>query len=215
MLPEPKWPDWSGETAIVIASGPSLTKQDVGLCRGRGKVIAIKKCVELAPWADVVYGCDGPWWRSVVGLMKFQGLKLSFEPTVCGTEWGIQHVDIPDKKLHRFVFDKVGTIGSGGNSGFQALNLAAQFGAARIILLGFDMGGGGENLHWYGRNNWMQANNPTEENFYRWRRHLDESAPILKERGIDVINATRSTSLTCFRRLPIEEALSLAGEVAC
>lgn len=207
------WPDWRGEVAIIIASGPSLKKQDVEMCRGRGKVIAIKKCVELTPWADVVYGCDGPWWRSVQGLMKFEGLKLAHEPTVCNSEWGIRKVDIPDPKCNRFLFDKVGTIGSGGNSGFQAMNLAAQFGVSTIITLGFDMGGetGG---HWYGRNNWMQANNPDQWCYQRWQRAFAISAPELKARGIEVINASRNTALTCFRRMSIGEALELAREVA-
>lgn len=207
------WPDWSGETAIIIASGPSLKKQDVEACRGRGKVIAIKKCVELAPWADVVYGCDGPWWRSVQGLMKFKGLKLAYEPTVCGSEYGIQQVRIPDPKCNAFLFDQVGTVGAGRNSGFQALNLAAQWGASPIILLGFDMQGetGG---HWYGRNNWMQANNPDQYSYHNWKRAFEAAAPALMERGVEVINASRETALTCFRRMLIGEALEFVKEAA-
>lgn len=213
MTPEHSWPDWSGETPIIIASGPSLKKQDVEACRGRAKVIAIKKCVELAPWADVVYGCDSPWWRSVQGLMKFGGLKLAYEPTVCGPEWGIRKVDIPDPKSTRFLFDKVGTVGAGGNSAFQAINLAAQFGAKQIILLGVDAQGetGG---HWYGRNNWMQANNPDQWCYQRWQRAFAAGAPDLKARGVEVINASRETALTCFRRMPIGEALEFVKEAA-
>lgn len=213
MLPEPKWPDWSGETAIIIASGPSLKKQDVEACRGRGKVIAIKKCIELAPWADVVYGCDGPWWRSVQGLPKFAGLKLAYEPTVCGPEWGIQKVEIPDPKCNAFLFDKVGTVGAGRNSGFQAINLAAQFGAKCIILLGFDMQGE-TGAHWYGRNNWMQANNPDQYSYHNWKRAFEAAAPALKDRGIEVINASRETALKCFARMPIAEALERVREAA-
>ena len=202
------WPNWTDETAIIVASGPSLTKQDVELCRGRGRMLAIKKCVELAPWADVVYGCDGPWWRSVRGLPDFKGLKLSFEQSVCNAEYGIQKVEIPDKKLNRFLFEKFGVIGSGGNSGFQALNLAAQFGAARIILLGYEMNpAGGSGAHWYGRNNWMQANNPDFSCYDRWTKALNQAAPELKARGIDVINCSRNTALTCFRRMPLLDAL--------
>lgn len=213
MTPEPIWPDWRGETAIIIASGPSLKKQDVELCRGRGKVIAIKKCIELAPWADVVYGCDGPWWRSVQGLMSFKGLKLAYEPTVCGSEYGIQCVLIPDPKCNAFLFDKVGTVGAGRNSGFQAVNLAAQFGATRIILLGFDMQGE-TGAHWYGRNNWMQANNPDQYSYHNWRKAFEAAAPALKQRGVEVINASRETALTCFRRMSIADALELVKEAA-
>lgn len=207
MVEETIWPDWSGETAAIIASGPSLKKKDVELLRGRARVIAIKKCVEYAPWADIVYGCDGPWWRGVQGLMKFQGLKLAFEPTVCGSEYGIKKVEI-DKFRDRFLFDKVGKVGSGGNSGFQALNLVAQFGAKRIILLGFDMQGD-DGAHWYGRNNWAMCNNPMQINYQRWQRSFESAAFELSKRGIEVINASRNTALKCFRVQPIETALQI------
>ena len=213
MTPDPIWPNWFGETAIIIASGPSLKKQDVEMVRGRGKVIAIKKCVEFAPWADVVYGCDGPWWRSVQGLKAFKGLKLAYEPTVCGSEYGIQRVEIPDAKEERFLFGKIGVVGSGRNSGFQAVNLAAQFGAKRIILLGFDLQGE-TGAHWYGRNNWMQANNPDQWSYQRWQQAFEFAAPELKARGIEVINASRNTALKCFRCVPISDALELARVAA-
>ena len=145
--------------------------------------------------------------------MKYHGLKLAHEPTVCGAEYGIQRVEIPDKTSSRFLFDKVGVVGSGGNSGFQALNLAAQFGATRIILLGFDMQGE-SGAHWYGRNNWSMANNPDQWCYLRWQRAFAAAAPELKTRGIDVINASRNTALTCFRRMSISEAIELEREVA-
>ena len=39
---------------------------------------------------------------------------------------------------NRMLFGETGTVGWGGNSGFQAINLALQFGAARLLLVGFD-----------------------------------------------------------------------------
>jgi hypothetical protein len=199
------WPDWKGETAAIIASGPSAKKAGVGLLKDRVKVIAIKKCVELAPWADVVYGCDGPWWRDVRGLMKFTGMKLCYDVQACD-EYGLQRVNIRDNKSNRLSFDEIGAIGAAGNSGFQALNLAAQFGASRIMLIGFDVHGrSGE--HWYGRNNWNFANNPTEDNYRRWRAAFEASAVDLTDRGIDVVNCSVSSDLKCFRKQTIEQAL--------
>lgn len=196
------WPDWCGETAVIIASGPSLKQKDVDAVRGRAKVIAIKKCFELAPWADVVYGCDAPWWRSVQGLPKFGGLKIAYDPSVC-TEFGLRRVEIA-KTTDRFLFDEVGKIGSGGNSGFQAVNLASQFGAKRIVLLGFDMFGNNRE-HWYGRNNWPAANNPTTTNYQRWQNAFAGAYTDLSRRGIEVINASRETALGCFKRMTIDK----------
>ena len=45
----------------IIASGPSLTKEDVDAVRGLN-VIVINTSYWLAPWADILYACDGHWW---------------------------------------------------------------------------------------------------------------------------------------------------------
>jgi hypothetical protein len=204
------WPDWTGQAVAIIASGPSAKKSNVGLLRGKMRVLAIKKSVELAPWADVVYGCDHHWWRDVHGLMKFNGLKLAYDKHVCGDEYGIRKVEIPNIHGDKLLFDRIGTVGAAGNSGFQALNLAVQFGAKRILLIGFDMHGvGGE--HWYGRNAWAFASNPTEDNFRRWRAAFDGAAADLLDRGVDVINASAVSSLKAFRKMSIEEAMRSCG----
>lgn len=203
------WPDWTGETVAIVASGPSAKKAGVAALRGRAKVLAIKKTIELVPWADAVYGCDGPWWQDVRGLPKFGGVKMSWADRACD-EFGLLKVSIPDKKLDRLMFETTGVVGSGGNSGFQALNLAAQFGAKRILLIGFDLHGrGGE--HWYGRNGWNFANNPTEDNYRRWRAAFAGSAGDIAVREIDVINASEWSDLKCFRKMTIEQALQTWG----
>lgn len=199
------WPDWRGRAVAIVASGPSAKQAGVGALKGRLPVLAIKKSIELAPFADVVYGCDGPWWRDVRGLPQFNGLKLSYDAQACD-QYGLRSVRIPDKLSNRLRFDQVGTVGAGGNSGFQALNLAAQFGARRILLVGFDIHGrGGE--HWYGRNNWGFASNPTEDNYRRWRAAFETAAADLADRRIEVINASLLSDLKCFPRMRIAEAL--------
>lgn len=201
------WPDWSGETAAIIASGPSAKNANISLLKGMTRVIAIKKSVELAPFADVVYGCDAPWWRSVQGLPKFQGLKLAYDRGVCGSQYGIRMVEIEDPTSNDLKFGVTGNVGAGGNSGFQALNLAIQFGATRIILIGFDLrGDSGE--HWYGRNNWAMANNPVDSVYKRWVTAFTSAAPVLSARGIRVINASPISALQCFPKMSIEDALS-------
>ena len=199
------WPDWTNESVAIVASGASVEPKQVACLKNRMRVIAIKKNIELAPFADVVYGCDGPWWRSVQFLPKFTGLKLSFEPTVCNAETGIAKVEIPDKHGDRLLFDRVGVVGSGGNSGFQALNLAAQFGAARILLIGFDMQG----EHWYGRNNWGQSNNPGPWNFPRWIAAFRNASVELMARNVDVVNASPISQIKGFRKQSVEETLRL------
>lgn len=209
------WPDWSGEIAAVIASGPSANQADVDKLRGRARVLAIKQSIELCPWADAVYGCDAHWWQYRRGLPEFNGLKISHRKPGVTLDPSIRLIDIEtsqDKiypvelRKYRMQFDKTGLIGNGGNSGYQAVNLAAQFGAYRIILVGFDMHDRGE-LHWYGRNNWRSASNPDETNFCRWRVALGDAAKHLAQRGVEVINTSPNSKLDCFPKMTVEQAL--------
>lgn len=209
IAPAPSWPDWRGQAVAIVASGPSAKQAGVGALKGRLPVLAIKKSVELAPFADVVYGCDGPWWRDVRGLPAFNGLKLCYDVQACD-QYGLRSVEIPDKQSNRLLFGTIGVVGAGGNSGFQAVNLAVQFGARRILLIGFDVHGrGGE--HWYGRNGWGFANNPTDDNYRRWRAAFEAAAPELAARGIEFINASPVSDLKCFRRSSVVQALAEWG----
>ena len=71
--------------AFCIASGPSLTAEDVELVRRwrlantpeERRVIAVNTTFRMAPWADTLFASNDPWWvwaRQEVG--QFQGQKL-------------------------------------------------------------------------------------------------------------------------------------------
>lgn len=203
----PWWPDWRGETAAIVACGPSVRPEEPKALRGRCRVIAIKKSVELCPWADAVYGCDAPWWRHVVGLPKFSGLKLAFDASVLTEYPDLKPVTIKDKFGDKLLFDDPASVGAGGNSGFQALNLATQFGAERILLIGFDAHDQGQ-THWYGRNTWGLARNPDESCFKRWRKAFEIAAAQLRAMSVEVVNCSPVSSLKGFRRASIAQALS-------
>jgi hypothetical protein len=201
----PEWPDWSGKACAIIASGPSVKKADVELLKGRLRVLAIKANATIfAPWADVVYGCDYPWWRSVRGLPEFEGLKLSFEPRDLAGQ-GVQKIDI-QRDHDNIVLEPIGTTGNGRNSGFQALNLAIQFGANRILLLGYDCHDRG-GVHHYGRNTAMGMSNPGLDNFNRWRWAFDNAAPKIAALGIDVVNTSPNSEIKAFRKQGVAETL--------
>ncbi len=188
------------EPVAIIASGPSVRKEEINKLRNKMRVIAIKENVTLAPWADVVYGCDAAWWRNEIGLPKFTGLKIAYEPTEYKD---ICIVDI-NKNVDTILLGT--TIGSGGNSGFQALNLAVNFNVNRILLMGYDMHDR-SGVHWYGRANGPGRNNPCEDNFKRWRKAFINSTQILIDLGIDVVNVSPISDLYCYRKATVEQTL--------
>jgi len=197
---KPDWfPDWRGQACVIVASGPSAKDAPLETIRGRAKVIAINTSWRLVPWADGLYGCDCRWWQANADAMGFPGLKMTVA----------ENCDLPLKKLKlvngtRIVMEP-GSIGSGSNSGFQATNLAVQFGANPIIWVGFDMRVD-HGLHWHGAHP-DGLNNPREERVERWRRFLDDAAPDFKRLGVRIFNASPISALKNYPKVSLADAL--------
>lgn len=198
------WPNWSGQTCAIVASGPSAKKAPVQFLWGRTRAIAINESYQLCPWADVLYGCDAAWWRWRNGVADFNGMKISQDENACSQYPYIRKVKV-DKHSNELGLE-IGNLGSGGNSGFQCLNLAAQFGACRILLIGFDMRVDlGE--HWHPRHYPPLSNPHPQDNLPRWRRAIDGAADTLAALGITVINCSPVSLLKAYPKMTIEEAL--------
>lgn len=189
-------------TAICIASGPSLTQEDVDYCRGRGRVYVIKESALAAPWADVMYAADQDWWDN--NKERWQG--FSGERWTCSEDaarrHGLNHIKIKPELLWS---DSPGIIASGGNSGFQAINLAAlqMPELKQIILLGYDFGYNPalQAKHWWEE---VHPRKSRESNYKQWCKRMADAAPHIP---VPVLNATRETALTCFPRVNLKEVI--------
>lgn len=202
------WPDWRGDKCVIVAGGPSAGEQDYELVHETGaKTIVINNAHKLVPWADVLFACDLAWWKRYGPALVFDGLRLSTDKNSCEPRqpWGVQQVmlDRPSDKLN---LARYNCVGWGGNSGFQALNLAVQFGCHKIILVGYDMTTR-HGLHWHGPHP-TGMNNPTEINVQRWRRAIDAAADDLEPLGIEVINTSEISALTRYSKMSLREALA-------
>lgn len=100
--------------------------------------------------------------------------------------------------------DTPGRIYSGLNSGHQAISVAYQKGATKIILLGYDMQHTGGKTHWHGDHPRGLTN---AEGIEVWRRHFTPLARALELKGVTVVNCSAETALTCFKRERLENAL--------
>ena len=130
-------PDWHGETAFLLAGGPSLIGFDAERLRGRGKIITINDSYRLCPWADVIYFCDKSWWykhRAEIQQVFTGGCIVTLE----NRQIEGMHSLRSSGKTGLETADH-SAIRTGGNSGYQAIGVAAHLGAARIVLLGYDM----------------------------------------------------------------------------
>ncbi|MBZ9759480.1 hypothetical protein LB553_01075 [Mesorhizobium sp. CA8] len=138
-------------------------------------------------------------------MPEFDGLKLCFRDNGLAGFHDIRRIEI-NRREDKLQLGRIGLVGNGGNSGFQALNLAVQFGAKRILLIGLDMSLSG-GVHWYGPNKWPNANNPNDSNFKRWIDAFEGSAALLKSMGVEIINCSMNSAIQCFPKRSLEDAI--------
>jgi len=205
----PEWfPDWSRDTAVVVASGPSAKGVPLDLARGRARVIAINESWRLAPWADVLYAADHQWWQKGKGFPEFRGLRVAQGDAAPKMYRGIKQVGLV--RTGQIVREPKGILaagsdreGRGANSGFQALNLAVQFGAKKIILVGYDMRVD-LGFHWHGRHP-DGMNNPNKGGIARWAKVLDRASRYLRVLGVEVLNASAVSALRAYPKINFED----------
>lgn len=134
---------------LILGTGPTLSEFNVGRFRGRCYVIAVNDAYKVCPWADMFYACDRSWWAvhgEAVALL--QGEKVTLNWTDLETPYaGARAVRAVRGQVNGFSMNK-DEIYSGRNSGYQALQIAAQM-SGRAYLAGFDMGATG-NTHFFG-----------------------------------------------------------------
>lgn len=151
----------------------------------------------------MAYACDLTWWQRYYWQTR-QPLKLTVDKAAARQFSDLQLVGL-NKSDDRLELLKPGTVGWGGNSGFHALNLAVQFMAGKIILVGYDMRVD-HGLHWHGAHP-KGMNNPKAGNVDRWRRNIDAAAETIAALGIQVINASAVSALQNYPKMTLREAL--------
>jgi hypothetical protein len=199
-------PEFAGKTVVVVASGPSLTPEDCELVRNSGHaVIVTNTSFRLCPWADVLFAFDVKWWDEYHEEVKqvFKGRCMTYANAAM--RYGAESV-----------FD-CSWFTSHSNSGACAIGLAIAGKAKHIILLGADCQRTGGKTHWHGdhpkvmrskraRKSWpMGMSNADSMN--RWPAQYQSAAMQADIHGVEVINASRETALTCFKRARLEDVL--------
>lgn len=204
---------WRGETAFLVAGGPSLKGFDGAVLEGR-RVITINDSYQLCPFAEFVYFCDTKWYRwheDKPAFRQHTGTKVRLEPYA-----GEQPLPEPVKVLRNDTqAEHSGETGglclepdglrTGRNSGYQCINLAFHLGATRIVLLGYDMkpGEGGQ-VHWFGNHP-----KPTKATVFKdaMLEHFPTLVDPLADAGVEIINCTPGSAIECFPKRDLSDLL--------
>lgn len=147
------------------------------------------------------------WWSNNPAALEFEGLKITQDPAaITSPKYAkLLHSVRCNHRSDKLEVGLLGHVGWGGNSGFQTLNLALQWGARPIILAGYDMRVD-KGLHWH-PDHPRGMNNPTARNVERWRRVIDEAALVLRALGVTVWNASQVSALRSYPKRSLEEIL--------
>ena len=195
-------PEWTGETAVLLGGGPSIGSVNMGaIHRSGARVIATNDSFRLAPWADVLYFCDREWVeiRGREVRATFTGKYLV---TLENEFAGVKRLrNTGERGLET---DPAG-LRTGNNSGYQAINLAYHFGASRILLCGFEMCVRGDQLHHFEGIRRQDA--ADFDNILRDQMLPCFDTLIEPLAGVEVINCTPGSRLTCWPCAPLSEAL--------
>jgi len=163
----------------------------------------------MAPWADVLYFCDGYWWTGVDGPEVREKFEGKYIITIAhGIKDPIVKI-LKNTSKHELATNP-SELGHGTNSGFQAINLAYHFGATRIVLLGFDMKIAAKATHHHGG---YGAPREIVSHVLKTSMlpHFAKLAGPLQAAGVTVLNANPDSAIDCWPRLPIEFILDGRG----
>lgn len=200
----PYWPVprlWTDRTAFVLAGGPSLRGFDFDRLRGR-EVIAVNAAGYEAPWAPVLFFGDNAWGEANQPLVgSWPGLVCTVSLRSAERGAAVRLVQVVD--IDRG-FPTRGLVRRGRSSGHTAVALAIAMGAARVVLLGFDMRSDDEGrTHYHDRYERRTAPEQLvifQQHFAGWR---DEAGAI----GVSIVNATPGSALTEFPMVDINDEL--------
>lgn len=159
-------PEWQGQTVAVLASGQNMSQEVADALREHRRIV-VNYTHRLAPDADMLVAMDGNWPQE---MREFAGLRVtgvqddSLDAIYIGPRWErVQLAPGHQIEIH--------------NSGLTAVRIAAQMGAARIILAGFEPETPG---HWY-------DNEVDSSNFYTGlAQALQDLTVELQAKGVKV-----------------------------
>jgi hypothetical protein len=182
--------DWAGATVVILGGGPSLPESLE--IPPEHKVIAVNEAgLTRYTEADVLFFGDFRWYGWNRQRMKFfMGKEIISR--------GYDYMYPDHIKVARW--DNTQPIHTGSNalggvcSGGSAIDLAYKRGASKIVLLGFDMNDEGPaNFH-----NMHKEQPVAASRAETYIPSINAAATILKDAGVEVLNATKESKLNCF-----------------
>ncbi len=172
----------------VLATGPSLSQRVADTVRGRCNVVAVSDAYKLAPWADAIASTDAAWWKHHPAALDLACPKFGAMPDFRAIP-GVERLPVD----------------TGTNSGLLGIMVAVKLGASRVLLCGFDLKDAGN--HFFGAHpTGLKSTPPARMEMFK--RQFAGYRP----RGIEILNCTPGSALTCYPFSTLETELAICAE---
>lgn len=175
------------------------------------RVIVVNDTWRLIPSADVLFASDYAWWFYHQAAVRsgFLG-ELWTSDERAGNVLGINRIAIVRK--YGGLSNTPGQIVNGGNSGHHAVGIAHAFGARRILLVGYDMQKAADGRrHWFGEHasteNGRRTGLAQAFPVAAWLKHFAVLATDLQRAGVECVNCSKETAMTCIARGDLRQNL--------
>ncbi len=152
------------------------------------RCVVVNDAFRLAPWAEALAAQDPDWWYENPDAFEFKGGRYS---------------SVAFRSVYAIGYTE--GISQESPSGLLGLHVAIALGAKRVLLLGFDMHGG----HYFGPHKWPLSNTPPAR--FEWFKAAFGAYPL---RGVEVLNCTPGSALTCFPMVDLADALAGAESLS-
>ena len=197
----------------ILASGPSMSAEIAEAVRAsRICAYATNNTHRLAPWASVLYAADVAWWEhpSNADAWSFAGEKFHAQAPSGEdlTSRGVRMLRVTGLQGYD---PTPGAVRTGGNSGYQAVHLALQRGATRIMLFGFDFKNRRGAHHWHGSHP-APLRNSEDAHLAHWARRFDSLVEPANLLGANIINCTPDSAISAFPFRSPELAIAESAE---
>ena len=179
-------------TVVVLASGPSLTQEDVDKTAYL-PCIAVNSTWKIARHSAVLFAGDITWWVNEAESVDIPAKRVS-----------LSYDAEREFDAERFV-SKIWKRND-YNSGCIAIEYAVVHGADRVLMLGFDCSVK-NGIHHHGRH--ARSKNPNPAKCEIWKAHfrrLRDTYP-----AANIVNCSHYTELDIFPLVPLDDALCGLG----
>ena len=202
---------FENKAVIIVGGGPSLIDFDWHELEGL-PTIAINRALEVMPDATLLWWYDARFWRHHKD--KILAHSARWKATV---HLGYSAADLLPDTIYQYRMTGVdgfdpnpNCVRSGNNSAFGAMHLATHLGAWKIILLGVDMRHGPKGQTHFHSGYVTQNLEQTLTNYMV--PYFKTLAQPLRDRRVDVLNASPISAIECWPKCSIAEGIAAARQ---